>query len=136
MNEFQVHLSNSNTLTGFDTTTQTFASGALFNTQQIYDLDSGGDKVLRMDYSLASGSGSGDMFAYVADSLFAGQSSGRYLYLYSSFGVPDASDAGFEEWAIQKSAAVVPLPTAALAGLALLGGVGTLKKRTWRRAER
>jgi len=137
LNEFQIYLSDSNTLTGLDRTNYTFTNGALYNTNLYYDLDSvgtdtHGDKVVRMDYTQASGSGSGDMFVYVADSKFTGQSSNRFLYLYSAFGRPDASDSGFEEWAtIQgRAPAVVPLPAAAWMGVVLLGGIGTLKK--WR----
>src|SRR5258706_6693243 len=96
---------------------------------QVYELDAGahGDKLVRMDYSQASGSGSGDMFAYVQDSLFAGKT-GPYVYLYSKFGVPDASDAGFEEWAVRPATTTaVPLPASLWGGLALLGFLGAAK---------
>jgi hypothetical protein len=111
-----------------------FTNGGLYNTQKVYDLDkkivdNDTDQLIRMDYSQASGSGSGDMFAYIDNDKFIGQSANRYVYLYSFFGLPDASDAGFEEWAVQRSAAaVVPLPAAAWMGMALIGGIGVLKK--------
>jgi len=133
MNEFQVFLSSSPSLTGFNTTTMTFASpGAT----QVYDMDAGpnGDQLVRMDYSQASGSGSGDMFAYVKDSLFVGN--GPYVYLYSMFGVPDASDAGFEEWATRPATTTssVPLPASVWGGLTLLGLMGAAKIRSRRQS--
>ena len=48
-----------------------------------------------LDYSLAHGSGSGDMAVYIRDDLFHGLD---YVYLYSRFGDHDAVSAGFEEW--------------------------------------
>jgi hypothetical protein len=133
MNEFQVFVSTSPSLTGFDRTAMTFASpGAT----QVYDLDTGphGDKLVRMDYSQASGSGSGDMFAYVQDSLFTGKT-GPYVYLYSKFGFPDTSDAGFEEWAVRPASnPAVPLPASLWGGLALLGALGAGKIRSRRRS--
>jgi hypothetical protein len=88
-----------------------------------------------MDYSLASGSGSGDMFVYVKNSLFVG--SGPYVYLYSSFGNPDGSDAGFEEWATRPGPTnppTVPLPASLWGGLTLLGAMGAAKIRSRRRS--
>jgi len=137
LNEFQLYLSDSNTLGGFNTSTMQFTNGGLYNTQKVYDLDkkivdNDTDQLLRMDYSQASGSGSGDI-AYIDNDKFIGQSANRDVYLYSFFGLPDASDAGFEEWAVQRSAAaVVPLPAAAWMGMALIGGIGVLKKSSSR----
>jgi len=133
MNEFQVFVATTGNLTGFDRTAMTFASpGAT----QVYDLDTGphGDKLVRMDYSQASGSGSGDMFAYVKDSLFTGKT-GPYVYLYSKFGFPDTSDAGFEEWAVRPATSTaVPLPASLWGGLALLGFMGAAKIRSRRQS--
>src|SRR5258706_1285376 len=133
MNEFQVFVATSPSLTGFDRTTMTFASpGAT----QVYDLDSGknGDKVVRMDYSQATGSGSGDMFAYVKDSCFTGKI-GQYVYLYSKFGFPDTSDAGFEEWAVRPgTTTAVPLPASLWGGLTLLGLLGAAQIRSRRQS--
>lgn len=63
-----------------------------------YDM---GDNWVLLDASRNSGSGSGDMFAYIPKSLFAGAADEDYLYLYSKFGMADdaESEAGFEEWA-------------------------------------
>jgi len=137
MNEFEVYLSDTNVLTGFNTTTHTFSTPGTATTNLVYDLDAGvnGDQLVRMDYSQASGSGSGDMFVYIKNSLFVG--SGPYVYLYSKFGTPDASDAGFEEWATRpgpNNPPSVPLPASLWGGLTLLGALGANKIRSRRRS--
>jgi hypothetical protein len=69
---------------------------------KVYDLDAGSDSVIKLNYDLNHGSGSGDMFAYVPDSLFTGPN--PFVYLYSHFGdqwgSDGTSDAGFEEWSV------------------------------------
>ena len=56
-----------------------------------------------LNYGLNPGSGSGDMYLYVADSLFAAGIPN--VILYSQFGLPpggnDTND-GFEEWAVRR----------------------------------
>src|SRR6185295_12104699 len=133
MNEFELYQSNTNILTSFNKTTHTFASPANVTTL-VYDMDASGDKLVRMDYSLASGSGSGDMFVYVRNSLFTG--AGQYVYLYSAFGNPDGSDAGFEEWATRPASnpPTVPLPASLWGGMMLLGAMGAAKIRSRRRS--
>jgi len=42
--------------------------------------------------------GSGDMYAYIPTSDFAGSKTSDFVYLYAHFGNTDASQAGFEEW--------------------------------------
>src|SRR5262245_16879538 len=68
---------------------------------KVYDLDAGKNNTILLDYGLNSGSGSGDMFAYIPDSLF--DPSVPFVYLFSRFGdeygADGNSDAGFEEWA-------------------------------------
>jgi hypothetical protein len=106
--------------------TDTFASSP---SVMIYNLDNGGDKRIELDYDLNNGSGSGDMFMYVPVSKFdTGYSN---VVLYSFFGIPNISESGFEEWATVDSPAAVPVPTAAVRGLALLGGLGV---RRWIRS--
>jgi PEP-CTERM motif len=53
---------------------------------------------ITLDYSLAAGSGRGDMFLYVPVSFFAGYGTDAHLQLFSSFGNPDNNNDGFEEW--------------------------------------
>lgn len=72
---------------------------AVFAANLIYDMGAG-NRIL-LDYSLNSGSGSGDMYFWLPASLFAGLDA-KFLYLYSRFGASGgafATNAGFEEWA-------------------------------------
>jgi hypothetical protein len=66
---------------------------------------SSGDSVL-LDAARNHGSGSGDMFAYIPVSAFAGTASTDFVYMYCHFGGTDASQGGFEEWAL----VVNPIP--------------------------
>lgn len=108
---------------------------------KIYDIDTGVDASIGLDYSLNSGSGKGiDMYAYVDASLF-GNDPNAFVYLYSSFGatgtinngertnssgqvqppngpvaglLPDgnyAQSAGFEEWATKLRRVPEPMST-------------------------
>src|SRR5205807_4704697 len=61
---------------------------------------SAGDQVL-MDASRNNGSGSGDMYAYIPVSAFAGTANSDFVYMYCHFGNSDfESSGGFEEWAL------------------------------------
>ena len=98
----------------------------------IYNMDGAPDGPLRVElnYKLNNGSGSGDMFLLVPVANFGHVDS--YVYLYSHFGVPNVSDAGFEEWSVRPgSPVIVPLPPAAWAGLSLMGllGAGKMLRR-------
>jgi len=67
-----------------------------------------GDQVL-LDASRNNGSGSGDMFAYIPVSAFAGTSLSDFVYMYCAFGNSDFQSAGgFEEWTL----VVNPIPEA------------------------
>lgn len=83
--------------TGSQTTTNVSSLGTLRYTFNP------GDYVL-LDYARNSGSGSGDMFAYIPASYFAGTLQTDFVYLYSEFGYTASADAnseaGFEEWAL------------------------------------
>lgn len=95
----------------------------------IYDLDAGEDNWVKLDYALntgTGGSGSGDMLAYIPDSVFTGaanyvEGGNNYIYLYSRFGDNSVADNGFEEWAYGVDGAIIPEPaTVALLGLGAL----------------
>ena len=95
----------------------------------IYTLEEG--NWLKFDFNLNAGSGKGDMYAYIPDSLFAG----TYVTLYSQFGNNFPNNDGFEEWAVRT--AVIPPPppppvpepaTALLLGLGLVGLAALRKK--------
>src|SRR5256885_1669890 len=69
---------------------------------------SAGDMV-NMDAARNHGSGSGDMFAYIPVSAFAGTASTDFVYMYCHFGNADfQSSGGFEEWTL----VVNPIPEA------------------------
>jgi len=94
MNDFRVYLGNSPSLTGWN-------DGFGSNSVKVYDIDagSGGNGRVDMNYRLNSGSGSGDMSVYIPVAKFTGFANQyQYVYLYSAFGNPYSSDAGFEEW--------------------------------------
>src|SRR5205823_2968469 len=66
-----------------------------------------GDQIL-LDAARNHGSGSGDMYAYIPVSAFAGTASTDFVYMYCAFGNTDPSQGGFEEWAL----VVNPIPEA------------------------
>lgn len=53
---------------------------------------------IELNYTLAAGSGRGDMFLYVPVSFFTGFGTDAHLQLYSLFGSPNNNNDGFEEW--------------------------------------
>jgi hypothetical protein len=89
----------------------------------VWDLDETEDWTIELNYSLNPGSGSGDMFAYIPVS-DVGTDGTKNFYLFSSFGVPNGPNDGFEEWAVVR-APTTQVPdgggTVALLGLALAG---------------
>ena len=93
---------------GFDVTTGTLGGAA-----PAFDLDTGGDNWVKMDYRLNSGSGSGDVLVYIPDALFTG---GDFVTVYSKFGEHFASNAGFQEWAVGKGVSVNSSQLGAIAG--------------------
>jgi hypothetical protein len=95
----------------------------------IYTLGSGshGANWILLDYSLNNGSGSGDMFAYIPDSLFGSK---QYVYLYSKFGCHEPANDGFEEWAVRKPEnPVVPVPASIILGVLGLSAAGWKLRR-------
>lgn len=97
-----------------------------------YNLDAGdAGNEIRLNYSLNSGSGSGDMFAYIPQTAFGSALGSDFVYLYSMFGAKGGAyeeNDGFEEWAVRTPGTPPPpnrVPdggaTLVLLGLALSG---------------
>ena len=96
------------------------------------DDGTGASNWILLDATLNSGSGGGDMFAYIPDYLFDSEEYGDYVYLYSMFGVHNVANATFEEWAVRKGIEpppVVPVPGAVLLGILGLGISGLKLRR-------
>lgn len=87
-----------------------------------------GDNSILMDGSLNPGNGGGDMRAYIPTAAFA-NANGPYLYLYSSFGSPQASDGSFEEWGVRAVTAPIPEPSTYALMFAGLAAVGFMARR-------
>jgi hypothetical protein len=134
LDQLQIFLGSTSSLTNYSTSTRT-----LSGLTAIYDLDSGGDSYIKLNYSLGATSGPGAMIAYVPNSLFTQSSSTQYVYLYSQFGVQSGAGGGLEEWwvrtpstsALQVTRNVTPEPgTLVLLGSALsLAGVQLRRRR-------
>lgn len=91
----------------------------------------GASNWILLDATLNSGSGSGDMFAYIPNALFGDKD---FVYLYSMFGVHNAANATFEEWAVRKvtSTSIVPVPAPGAILLGMLGlSVAGIKLRKY-----
>ncbi len=89
-------------LTTANTLAALTGSGAVLR----YSLDAGpaGNSEILLNYNFGSGSGSGDLFAYIPASVFGTALPTDYVYLYSMFGARGgdyAANAGFEEWAVR-----------------------------------
>ena len=71
------------------------------------------------------------MFAYIPNAFFGDKD---FVYLYSMFGVNNAANATFEEWAVRKvtSTSIVPVPAPGAILLGMLGlSVAGIKLRKY-----
>lgn len=127
LNDLHIHLGNSPSLTGYN-------DGFGDDSVSVYNLDARSDVTIELNSKLNHGSGSGDMFAYIPTSYFGGfDDKFEWVYLYSAFGAPNESDAGFEEWAASVDPPkMVPTPTPSTTLLALIG-LGCVGARMFRR---
>lgn len=136
MDEFELYLGTSGNLLGF-----TPGSGFGAESETVYNAFA--DSLI-LNYSLNSGSGSGDLFVYVPTSFFSGKNN-DFVYLYSQFGynancgglfagsrkpVTCTANDGFEEWAVRTPTGITPPPDEVPAvpepGTLLLLGSGLL----------
>jgi len=145
LNEVQLWVSTSPNLTNYSSVFDSTQTDGTANTgfgasaTKVYDLDTGGDKGILLNYTLNSGSGSGDMFMNVQASLFSTfNQATTYVYLFSAFGNPNPNNDGFEEWAALTGSNPMPfgVPEPATMALALSGlvGFGLMRLRRLRRA--
>ncbi len=110
----------------------------------LYDMDTGGNRTVLMNYSLQSGSGVSDMELFVPLSLFGGLSANRSIVVYSRIGdgtgidpcdypISDwgANAGGFDEWRLSTTDKPVPVPEASTVVMAfgLCGGLGIIEYR-------
>ncbi len=106
----------------------------------VYQMDAGMDNWVALDFQLNSGSGSGDMFLNVPNSLFAAYADSDVVTLYSEFGQQGVdpsngmggnftgdfgSSAGFEEWAV-----VIPEPASVVVLALGMLCIASSRKRT------
>lgn len=111
--ELEVYTGTAGNLTGYPT----FGGNATL----VYDLDAGEDSRVELLSTLSTGSGTSDAYFYLPTSVVTATGQ-PYLYLYSAFGIPNAAEGGFEEWAaLEGSTSEVPEPSTWL-----LVGIGTL----------
>jgi hypothetical protein len=92
LDELRIFTGDSRMLTGYDTATSMLTGATL-----VYDLDAGGDNAVLLDARLNNSIDSADMVLYVPDSAFF---VGTYVYVYSKFGVTNAANDGYEQWAV------------------------------------
>lgn len=95
----------------------------------VYSLDNGDDNWVHLDYSLNSGSGSGDMYFLLQTTLLEGFTN---VVLYSQFGSNFRNNDGYEEWFTTAQAPIPEPGTGALLLAGLLGMFGVMRRRIFK----
>lgn len=90
LDELKLFVSDNAKLTGYKA-----ASGTLGGLAPVYNLDAGGDNWVKLNARLSGGSGRADALVYVPDAALSG---GKYLFLYSKFGVNSSAQCGQVDW--------------------------------------
>ncbi|HEV8379585.1 MAG TPA: hypothetical protein VGP99_12100 [Tepidisphaeraceae bacterium] len=134
LNEVEIYLGDAPDLLGYSPDHSAGGTGFGSHSTFVYDLDlATSDNRIELNYTLNSGSGSGDMYMFVRKNLFNGPK--QWIYLYSKFGDPNGNNDGYEEWAAvvgPNTPSGVPLPASLWGGLTLLGALGAAKIRSRR----
>lgn len=125
LDDVQIFVTNSATPSSVTTFDSNGVLALGTSSRLVYRMDQPNDWVdsssnrVTLDYSIGSGSGSGDMYLDINKALFDdalsgtgglglttdGARNGAYIYLYSRFGSPpNTNNDGFEEWAYVKGA--------------------------------
>lgn len=132
LNELEIYLGNAPDLLSYSPNRSGGGTGFGPNSSFVYDLDQGTDNAIDLNYNLNSGSGSGDMWAYIPKANFDAahaSTNNDFVYLYSKFGIPHANNDGYEEWAgVEGPNNNVPEPSPLLAGLLALMALLDLRR--------
>ena len=121
LDQVKVYGTNSTNNTNYSSSTG-FAGATL-----VYNMDGISNDWVKMDYSLNSGSGSGDIYMLIPTTSLAGFSN---VILYSQFGSNFRNNDGFEEWFTTGAQAPIPEPgTGALLLAGLLGMFAVMRRR-------
>jgi hypothetical protein len=141
LRSLQIFQSASGALDQFVKNPSESLGGSLTGATLIYDMDGPPDGDHRVDLQAdlnSPGNGVGDMEVFIPSALF--NPALQNVYLYSSFGTATASKnvagpifentGSFQEWALLgPGPAVVPVPSAAWGGLALMGAIAIARAR-------
>jgi hypothetical protein len=107
LDQLKLFLVDSATVTDYDEGAETFGGVSY---PKIYDLDTGGDSWIKMNYSLEAGSGKSDLTALIPEDLFDsagptcdyGQAGCHtWLTVWNLFGTHYPNTDGFEEWSTE-----------------------------------
>jgi len=133
LNEVEIYLGNAPDLLSYSPNRSGGGTGFGPNSTFVYDLDQGTDNAIDLDYNLNSGSGSGDMWAFIPKANFDAAKAGNnnnYVYLYSKFGIPHANNDGYEEWSgVEGPNNFVPEPSSLLACLVVVSLLAMARNR-------
>jgi len=104
-----------------------------------WSLDGSGNNYVLLDASRNSGSGSGDMYAYIPAAAFAGVKETDYIYMFNRFGdqfsADGTSEGGFEEWSLVNNTSPVPEVGTYFPVIGLLTAIGCTQLLARRRAK-
>src|SRR5260370_17919253 len=125
VDELRFYVTNSSTvdptlLHNYSVTTHTLQDDGGHLYAPVYDLNPGtpAGNYIKLNYSLATGNGTGDMVALIPASAL-GTDPNQYVYLYSEMGVHNANNDGFDEWLTADT-----LPVGSISGVTFVDSNG------------